>query len=135
MSGRDADPRKHPGPGGRRRAAYLWGLRAESLAAAYLRLKGYRILARRYLGGGGEADIIARRGGTIAFIEVKARADLEQALASLTHDKRRRISRAARHWLAHTPGVEHMTWRGDAIVMIPGRWPNHLPGIIELLMD
>lgn len=135
MTERPPLPRKPGVSAERRRAAYLWGLKAESLAVGYLRLKGYRILARRYLGGGGEADIIARRGETIAFVEVKARGTLEQGLASLTRDKRRRMSRAARHWLAHTSGVERMTWRGDAIFMLPGRWPQHLPGIIELVMD
>ncbi|MBM3607521.1 MAG: YraN family protein [Alphaproteobacteria bacterium] len=118
-----------------RRAAYGRGLRAETFAVLLLRLKGYRILARRYLGGGGEADIIARRGGVIAFVEVKARATLEQGLLLLDHDKRRRMSRAARHWLARYPGAEHMVWRGDAIILLPWRWPRHLPGVIELLME
>ena len=118
-----------------RRAAYLRGLRAETLAVAALRLKGYRILARRYLAAGGEADIIARRGDTIAFIEVKARSTLEQAHASLTADKRLRISRAARHWLARYPGAERLTWRGDAIFVAPWRWPLHLPGVFELQID
>ena len=87
----------------RRRGAYLFGLKAESLAALLLRLKGYSILARRYAVSGGEIDIIARRGGSIAFVEVKARADLDMAADSITAAKRRRIARGARVWLARNP--------------------------------
>ena len=119
----------------KRRAAYERGLRAESLAAFYLRCKGYRILARRYLGGGGEADIIARRGDVIAFVEVKARKTFEQGLYALDHEKRRRMSRAARHWLSRYPGAEHLTWRGDALLLSSWRWPRHLPNAIELIFD
>lgn len=120
---------------GKRRAAYVRGLRAENIAAIYLRCKGYRILARRYLGGGGEADIIARRGAVIAFVEVKARRTFELGHYSLTHEKRKHMSRAARHWLSRYPGAEHLTWRGDALLLSPWRWPKHLPNAIELIID
>ena len=44
-----------------------------------------------------------RRGGAIAFVEVKARADLDAAAEAITATKRRRIARAARVWLARNP--------------------------------
>ncbi len=80
----------------RRRGAHLFGLKAESIAALMLRFKGYRILARRFVVSGGEIDLIARRGGSIVFVEVKARADIEIAAISISATKRRRIARAAR---------------------------------------
>ncbi len=115
-----------------RRKAYLFGLKAESIAVLWLRLKGYRILARRYLGAGGEIDIVAARGEAIVFVEVKARPSLDEARLSLTPEKTRRMSRAARHWLArnrHRPGA---VLRGDAVFLAPRRLPRHAANAIEL---
>src|SRR6202011_2158397 len=60
-------------------AAFRTGLSAESRAAAYLMAKGYRILAKRFRTPYGEIDIVARRRNLLAFIEVKARASLDEA--------------------------------------------------------
>jgi putative endonuclease len=119
----------------RRRGAHLFGLKAESIAALLLRLKGYRILARRFVVSGGEIDLIARRGGSIAFVEVKARADIEIAAISITAMKRRRIARAARVWLARNPWAAELTLRGDAIFVSPGRLPRHAPSAYRLGID
>ena len=67
-----------------RGAREAWGRWAESLAAWSLRLRGYRIVARRFRTPLGEIDLIAQRGRLVAFVEVKARTDLEQALVALT---------------------------------------------------
>ncbi len=90
-------------PAKARRRAHLFGLRAESIAALLLRLKGYHVLARRFAAAGGEIDLVVRRGATIAFVEVKARDDLDAAADAITEAKRRRIGRAARVWLARNP--------------------------------
>jgi putative endonuclease len=115
-----------PSPGRKRRSAYLWGLRAETLAVIALRLKGWRILARRYKTGSGEIDIIARRGDTIAFVEVKARATREAALAAITVQGQRRIAAAARVWQAGREDADAATLRFDAVLVVPRRWPIHI---------
>jgi putative endonuclease len=119
----------------RRRGAHLFGLRAESLATLLLWLKGYSILARRYSVSGGEIDIIARRGGSIAFVEVKARGDFDSAADSITAAKRRRIARAARVWLARNPWAIGLTFRGDAVYVSPRRLPRHAPSAYRLEID
>jgi len=115
-----------------RRAAHGRGVFAERVAIILLRLKFYSILARRYSIRGGEIDIIARRGDTIAFVEVKVRPTLDEARCAITPMKRRRLSRAARVWLAANPYAAGFTLRGDAVFVAPWRWPSHAPAEIEL---
>jgi putative endonuclease len=115
-----------------RRARHRGGLRAETLATLWLRAKLYTILDRRYRIRGGEIDIVARRGRTIAFVEVKARARLEEAMISITEEKRRRISRAASKWLASNPWAVDHVLRGDAVYVAPRRLPLHVEAAFEL---
>lgn len=117
-----------------RRARHLGGLRAETLAALWLACKFYKILARRYRVRGGEIDIIARRGRTIVFVEVKARASLEEAMTAITEDKRRRLSRAASKWLSANPWAADHVLRGDAVFIAPRRLPLHLEAAMELTL-
>ncbi len=132
LSGEERPRRRaHGAPA--RRASY--GLKAESIAALILRLKGYTILARRFVVNGGEIDLIARRGGSIAFVEVKARADLEVAAIAISAAKRRRIARAARVWLTRNPWAAGLTLRGDAIFVAPRRLPRHAPDAYRLEID
>jgi putative endonuclease len=119
-----------------RRRAHRFGLRAEALAAFWLLAKGYRILARRYLVKGGEIDLIVARGDAIAFVEVKARASLEEALSSIQETKRRRISKAARVWLTRNPwAASGWTLRGDAVFVSPWRLPRHAVAAYMLTID
>jgi putative endonuclease len=119
----------------RRREAHVYGLRAESIAALLLRLKGYTILTRRFVVSGGEIDLVARRGGSIAFVEVKARAELEVAAIAISATKRRRIGRAARVWLMRNPWAAGLTLRGDAVFLARGRLPRHDPDAYRLEID
>jgi putative endonuclease len=119
----------------RKRGAHLFGLKAESVAALLMRLKGYSILDRRYSVSGGEIDLIARRGGTIAFVEVKARADIEAAAFSISATKRKRIARAARVWLSRNGWAADLTLRGDAVFVAPRRLPRHAPDAYRLEID
>lgn len=116
----------------RRRATYVRGHRAEWLALAALMLKGYRPLARRVSLSGGEIDLIVRRGRTVAFVEVKARASLAEAREAIGAVKRKRFSRAVRAWVGRHPWCGTMTLRADAVFLGGGAWPEHLPGAFEI---
>ena len=78
-----------------RHSAEKRGRGAESMAAWWLRLHGWRILARRARVRGGEVDIVARRGRTLAFVEVRARASDQAAAFSLDAYRLRRVVVAA----------------------------------------
>ncbi len=111
---------------GRHQAAETRGRRAETLAALWLRLKGYRILARRVRLPVGEIDLIARKGGVLAFVEVKARADFTTAANAVTPSSWKRINRAADSWTARWPDLRALSWRFDLIVIQPRSRPVHL---------
>jgi len=91
-----------------------------------LRLKGYRILARRYKTPMGELDLIARRGRVIAFIEVKARSETAQGLEAITVQKRRRSARAALAFVMRHPEIAEFDLRFDVVVVRRLRPPHHL---------
>lgn len=111
-----------------RRAAEKRGRGAETLACWYLRLKGWHILARRARVVGGEVDIVARRGRTLAFVEVKARADDHSAGFALDEWRLRRVATAAER-LSARYAREGDDIRIDALFIVPGRWPRHLPNV------
>ena len=115
-----------------RRRAHFWGLQAETLAALWLQARLYRVLARNYRIQGGEIDIIARRGRTIVFVEVKARADLEAAALALTPRKEKRVARAANRWIAAHPWAAGCSWRADAVLIAPRRLPRHIENAFAL---
>jgi putative endonuclease len=103
-----------------------WGRFAEALAAWSLRLRGYRIVARRFRTPLGEIDLVARRGRLLAFVEVKARGDLEQALVALSARQRQRTARAAELFLLRRPDLAGHTLRFDLVAVRPWRLPRHL---------
>lgn len=115
-----------------RRAARDYGLQAETVATFWLRARLYQILDRNYRLKDGEIDIVAKRGRTIAFVEVKARGDLDEARVAITAQKRRRISRAVNRWVATHPWAMGFTLRADAIFIAPGKLPRHLENAFEL---
>jgi putative endonuclease len=119
-----ARPNKEASP--ERVAAFQTGLSAESRAAAYLMAKGYRILARRFRTPHGEIDLVARRRNLIAFVEVKARATLDEAAFAVTPHQQVRIIHAAEAWLAAHPQYAEFELRFDAILIAPRRLPRHL---------
>ena len=77
------------------------GKRGEDLAFEELKRRGYAILARRYRVRSGELDIVARDGGTLVFVEVKARTGYEfgSAAEAVTPIKQLRMTRLATEYL------------------------------------
>ena len=113
-------------PTDQRRQAQRRGLRAETLAAWWLRLKGYRILARGFRCPAGEIDLVARRGRSLAIVEVKARPSLTEAGEAVTPRQRRRIARAAEAFIQRHPRLADCAVRFDVVMIVPRRWPKHV---------
>ena len=110
----------------KKRRAWRFGHVAETLCAWHLRLHGYRILARGYRVPVGEIDIVARRGRTLAIIEVKARDTFATAAEALGPRQQRRIARAAAAFLKARPGCDGLDVRFDMMVVLPWKIPVHL---------
>jgi putative endonuclease len=111
-----------------RRRAERSGRRAETIAAWWLRLKGWTILARRVRTPVGEIDLVARRGRIVAFVEVKTRATPQEAALALDEYRLRRVAAAAEAIAARyaRPGDD---LRIDALYLVPRSLPRHLPNI------
>jgi putative endonuclease len=124
---RTAKERERARPSGRRQEAERRGHWSEYIAAAYLLLKGYRILAMRYRTRLGEVDIVARKGSVVAFVEVKARASEQAGLDAVSLQSRQRIRAASDLWLAKQEDSAHLSLRYDIVVVLPRRWPRHFP--------
>jgi len=108
-----------------RHAADQRGRQGEAEAAMFLAHHGWRILAERVKTKRGEIDLVAKKAGIVAFVEVKWRAraaDLADAI-----DERR---------LARVAAAVEMVWqdyacegediRIDVILLAPGRKPTHI---------
>lgn len=100
---------------------------AETAAAWRLRLAGWRIVAQRWRSSSGEVDLIAYRRGTLAFVEVKARAAHDAALEAVVPRQRRRIARAANDFVRRQRRLAGLAMRFDIVTVRPWRWPRHLP--------
>ena len=107
-------------------AAHLDGHRAEALAAWFLRLKFYRIVATRYKTPVGEIDLVAERFGVTVFVEVKARRQASGMADALGAVNQQRIVRAARDWTAMHPAKAGSNMRFDVIFLAPRQWPRHV---------
>ena len=83
----------------------LIGARGEEIATEWLRARGYMIVSRNWRDGRYEVDIIAQRGFSLHFVEVKTRqkGGLNAPEAAITEDKQRSMLRAARGYLASHP--------------------------------
>lgn len=117
----------------RRRRHLSRGARAEWQALVYMLCKGFRPLARRWLAPGGEIDLVLARGRLVVFVEVKARAALGDAADALGPTKRRRILRAVKSWRSRNAWADcGWSFRIDAVFIARGRWPVHVPDVMEI---
>ena len=101
------------------------GRKGEGLAAFWLRLHGWRIVARRVKTPRGEIDLVARRGRTVAFVEVKWRATAAERDLSIDPWRLRRVA-AAVEAVAHRHLRKGDNPRIDVLLLAPGRWPRHI---------
>lgn len=113
--------RRQRGAKSRRRGQW-----AESLAVAYLRLKGYRILERNWRSKLGEIDILVRKGNVLALVEVKTRGDAALARGAVLGPQRHRLARALGHYLKTRPELGGLDLRCDVIAFAKLGWPIHL---------
>lgn len=99
---------------------------AETLAALFLRAKGFGILQRRYTTKVGEVDIIAQKRDLLLFVEVKLRSNSQMALYSIEPRQQQRITRAAEAFLQANPEYAFSNIRFDVVAF--GRWsrPVHI---------
>jgi putative endonuclease len=107
-------------------AAFRTGLSAEARAAAYHMAEGDRILAKRFRTPHGEIDLVARPHNLIAFVEVKARASLDDAAYAVTPRQKAPIIDAAQVWLMAHPEHAELELRFDAMLIAPRRLPRHV---------
>lgn len=112
-------------PSADRQAAEAAGRRAERIAGWWLRLKGWRILARRVRTPAGEVDLVARRGALIAFVEVKQRATDAELDTAIDERRLARVAAAADILYPRfaTAGEDA---RIDVILLTKGRPPRHI---------
>lgn len=101
---------------------------AEGLAAIWLQLHGWRILARRARVRGGEVDLIARRGRILAFVEVKTRGNAAALALAIDEYRLRRVVDAAEGLIArYGRGADEI--RIDVMLVRPWRVPVHMKNV------
>jgi putative endonuclease len=125
-----ATARRRPAPPSPERLrAERRGRFAEFLCRWHLRLRGWHIVASHWRCPSGEIDILARRGGVLAIIEVKSRRNMNTAAEAILPRQRRRIARAASAFLMTRPELAELTLRFDVMLVAPLRPPRHLAGM------
>ncbi|USG61137.1 YraN family protein [Sneathiella marina] len=110
-----------------RKRAYFRGRTAETLASAYLRCKGYHIVARGYRKPFGEIDIIARRNNLLIAVEVKSRHQMQAALYAVSTKQKYRINKALEAFVMERPRFSDFTLRMDVLLFTSFlRLPRHI---------
>ena len=111
-----------------RKEAERFGRWGERRAAWWLRLKGWRILDQRVKLQAGEIDLVARRGQTTAFIEVKTRATAAALDLAIDEYRLRRVA-AAVNAISHRYARPGDDIQIDIILIAPRTWPRHMTNV------
>jgi putative endonuclease len=111
------------------------GRRGERAAARHLARRGWTIVATRWRGGGGEIDIVARRGDVLAICEVKVRrAPLGPYGSPVSAAQRERIVAGAHAFIGGHEEFAGHSVHLDLLVVRPrpGAWKvDHMPRALE----
>lgn len=114
----------------KKRKTYQKGKMAETLALWWLRLKGYRLVARNVVVGKGtkanEIDLIVCRGKTVVFVEVKRRPTITAGLQAISIQAQQRIVCASSVFLSHNTKFSNYSVRYDVVCIAPWKLPYHL---------
>jgi putative endonuclease len=96
-----------------------FGLAAEQLAADLLTQRGWRVLHRNWRFRRRELDLVVRRAGVVAFVEVRARSSARcgHPLDTIGTRKRRDLEVAARGWVERH-GRSSDTYRFDVVTVL-----------------
>lgn len=102
---------------------------AEFLARNILRIKGYRIISQNLVTGkgtyAGEIDIIALRGRTLVFVEVKKRSSIDNAAYAISEAQKQRLIRAAEVFIKRHSTYQNYNLRFDALLIkLPYRFKH-----------
>lgn len=104
------------------KGSYESGLQGEQLAALELHRAGWRVLGHRVRTRAGELDLVARRGDTVAFVEVKVAGPGRKGVEEVVDARaQHRLRRAAVAWMAVNPRLQQGVRRYRFDVMIVRR--------------
>ncbi len=112
-------------PAPARREADQRGRAGEAEAAMWLAQQGWRIVAERVKTKAGEIDLIAKRAGLVAFVEVKWRARAASLGDAIDEKRLSRVAKAV-EIVAHDYATDGEDIRIDVILLAPGHKPNHI---------
>ncbi len=99
----------------------LSGKIAETMAAIYFLLHGFRIVARNYITGrrtgAGEIDLIVAKKNLLVFVEVKKRFGLDDAAYAILPQQQQRIWKAAENFIKNNPRFDNVDVRFDVFLV------------------
>ena len=121
----------------------------EDIACKFLKKQGFSVFERNYTKKWGEIDIVAKREGTLHFIEVKS-VSCEKGWVSVTHEtsgigdqyrpednmhglKAKRLARTIETYILEKNLAEDVIWQFDLATVYIGQGTKE--GRVEMLED